>query len=431
MRKILLIEDDESLASSCRNSLEARNYAVETATDGSSGYYAIYNKPDLVLLDLSLPQMDGLTILGKIRAQKQFQKLPVYVLADSMRSANVAEAMAAGATGCLNKSDPAILQQILTTTTACLDPYATAEPAAPVSMASPAIPLPAAPSSPAPAATSETLAAAAPTPKPKSKPVAKPAPAPEETEPSEIAHTEDLRQLFAEQYGPMAHALRKAFMGFSVGKTAEDRQPALAEFRRIVANLRRDALQCECDGLPRLLQPMENMAKQAEESGNAPSPLAMQLLAGAVDLLATFHGSAPNLRILNSPDFSALVVDDEPVSRKAISLALQKSRFSVTAVGESTAGLKEAEDTPFDLILLDVEMPGMNGFGLCARIRTLAQHKTTPILFISSLDDFKSRASSRVSGGNQFITKPIQFNEVTLAALTHIFRQRLASGSAA
>lgn len=424
MRKILLIEDDESLASSCRTSLESRHYAVETAADGSSGYYAIYNKPDLVLLDLSLPEMDGLTILGKIRAQKQFQKLPVYVLADSIRSSNVAEAMAAGANGCLNKSDPAILDLILTATTDCLDPFSKNEPAASpaparaVAAVPSASPASAPPPAPAPAAA-----------RPAPSPVPKPSPAPVEEELPDLAPEDDIRQLFLEQYGPTSYTLRKTFMSFSVAKSDEERRPALAEFHRIASSMRRDAQQCDLGGLARFLHPIENLAKAAEQSGNAPGPLAMQLLAGAVDLLATLNENVMDIHHLNGLNLGALVVDDEPVSRKAVSLALQKAKFSVTAADNASAAHHEAEQTPFDIILLDVEMPGMNGFGLCARIRTLPHHRTTPILFISCLDDFKARASSRVSGGNQFITKPVQYNEVSLAALTHIFRHRLAQGS--
>jgi two-component system sensor histidine kinase/response regulator len=74
---------------------------------------------------------------------------------------------------------------------------------------------------------------------------------------------------------------------------------------------------------------------------------------------------------------------------------------------------------------LDVEMPGINGFGLCARIRLLPCQKTTPVIFVSALQDLKSRASSLVSGGNHFINRPIDFDELNLTVLTFVIKCRI------
>src|SRR5688572_23787076 len=99
MKKILVIEDDSDVANLYRSRLQASNYEVEYAADGQTGYYAIYDtKPDVVLLDLTLPQMDAVTLVGKIRAQKKFQKLPMFALADSFNCSNAEDAIAAGAT---------------------------------------------------------------------------------------------------------------------------------------------------------------------------------------------------------------------------------------------------------------------------------------------------------------------------------------------
>src|SRR5689334_8237398 len=83
VKKILIIEDDASFADSLKTKL-TDVHQVELCQDGQSGYYAIYEyKPDLVLLSLTIAQMDPVSLVGKIRAQKQFHKLPIFVLADS------------------------------------------------------------------------------------------------------------------------------------------------------------------------------------------------------------------------------------------------------------------------------------------------------------------------------------------------------------
>ena len=87
--------------------------------------------------------------------------------------------------------------------------------------------------------------------------------------------------------------------------------------------------------------------------------------------------------------------------------------------------LRLATDNPYDLIFLDVQMPGMDGFELCSKIRLLPTNKTTPVIFVTSLTDFKSRARSSLSGGTDLIAKPFMFIELAVKALTHVLRGRV------
>ena len=70
-------------------------------------------------------------------------------------------------------------------------------------------------------------------------------------------------------------------------------------------------------------------------------------------------------------------------------------------------------------------MPGMDGFDLCAKIRALPTNKTTPVIFVTSLTDFKSRAKSSLSGGADLIAKPFMFIELSVKALTYVMRSQL------
>jgi DNA-binding response OmpR family regulator len=69
----------------------------------------------------------------------------------------------------------------------------------------------------------------------------------------------------------------------------------------------------------------------------------------------------------------------------------------------------------------------MDGFQLCTKIRALARNRTTPVIFVTSLTDFKSRARSSLSGGNDFIAKPFMLVEMSLKALTYVMRSRTSS----
>src|SRR4029077_1967422 len=99
------IEDDHLVADIYKSKFEEAGYEVDMAYDGQAGFYRIHEvKPDVVLLDLMLPQMNGLEILKKIRAQKRFDKLPIFVLTNAYLSEFAHEAAAAGANLVFNKA---------------------------------------------------------------------------------------------------------------------------------------------------------------------------------------------------------------------------------------------------------------------------------------------------------------------------------------
>lgn len=70
-------------------------------------------------------------------------------------------------------------------------------------------------------------------------------------------------------------------------------------------------------------------------------------------------------------------------------------------------------------------MPGMNGFDLCKQIRALPHHAKTPVVFVTGLTDFASRAKSTISGGNNLIGKPFLMMELAVKSLTFLMKARL------
>ena len=67
-------------------------------------------------------------------------------------------------------------------------------------------------------------------------------------------------------------------------------------------------------------------------------------------------------------------------------------------------------------------MPGLDGISLCDQIRGLPQHQNTPVIFVTSQADFKTRARSMLSGGNDLIAKPIMPTELCVKALSHLVK---------
>jgi DNA-binding response OmpR family regulator len=431
MKKILVIEDDTTIANLYRSRLQAQNYDVEYAPDGQTGYYAIYDvKPDVVLIDLTLPQMDAVSIVGKIRAQKKFQKLPMFALVDSLMASNAEEAITAGVTHLFNKEDPNTLNEIVAALGDLFNPFLkgnrlsgavngkAAEPPQASGVAEPA-PRPAREIAPPPAKlTDEPLNFSLSS---LSEELAK-----LEGVETEVNEHAELHDTFIQEYGSLIHPIRKAFLNFSTSKALEEKQASAEELVKRTTQLKISAMQCEMEGLGLLCAPLEALMKSIASNLDRATAGTCQTIANAIDVLAALHNRTEQIRELNNLRPTALVVDDENVSRKALGIALQKGRIQTSAAENPENALKEAEEKLFDLIFLDVEMPGMNGFALCARIRMLPNHKSSTIIFVSAFSDLKTRASSKISGGNHFITKPVNANELNVTAWTFLVRNRLA-----
>jgi PleD family two-component response regulator len=170
---------------------------------------------------------------------------------------------------------------------------------------------------------------------------------------------------------------------------------------------------------------LEALLKELYEKPKNINASTLRTVASAVDFLGFLfeHGTLPEQE--DVPPVNVLVVDDEAISRRAVTYALEKAKLKSLNVEDPNVAFKLLSENSFDLIFLDVDMPGMNGYELCAKLRTLSAHKKTPVVFVTNLNDFESRASSTMSGGNDFIAKPFLFIELAVKALIYVMRARL------
>ena len=118
-------------------------------------------------------------------------------------------------------------------------------------------------------------------------------------------------------------------------------------------------------------------------------------------------------------------VDDDPDNCETIRLAMETAKIRTECVLDPGTALAELATRRCDLILLDINLPVMDGFELCAHIRQIEHHATTPIVFLTGLATLENRVQSSLSGGNDFIAKPFNLYELMVKALTHILRAQL------
>jgi DNA-binding response OmpR family regulator/HPt (histidine-containing phosphotransfer) domain-containing protein len=441
MKKVLIIEDDPIVAHIYRTRLEKESYAVETCSDGQTGFYRIHEfQPDGVLLDLMLPKMNGIDILKKIRAQGHFAQVPIVVFTNAYVPNMIQEAFSAGASQVFNKatltprqildalhlllngSDPAgsILQlpEALKPSTGNttqlpgqprLDPLAQlAEPTSSYGSPPP----------PHHYRSSLDLSSLAP-------PAGKiPASSVPQLNSDDSAFHAELHQAFVNAKSDTLAALRKLPQDFTKASDENTRAPHLHELYRKVHALTGSAGIAGFSAISQMTAALEVLLKELTEKPKNINASTLRTVAHSIDFIGElFKVEQPGAD--DPPPAHILVVDDEILSRRAITYALEKASLKSVSVEDPNVALKMATEHGYDLIFLDVQMPGMDGFELCKSIRAQPNNKLTPIIFVTSLTDFKSRAKSSLSGGTDLIAKPFMFIELTVKALTHVLRNRL------
>jgi DNA-binding response OmpR family regulator len=119
-----------------------------------------------------------------------------------------------------------------------------------------------------------------------------------------------------------------------------------------------------------------------------------------------------------------LIVDDEPHIVDLIKLTLQKNYevFEAYTSRDAMAQIKKHEP---DLIILDIMMPGEDGFHLCERIRDSKKNKNTPIIFVSAKNQHDDMMKSIDVGGDDYLTKPFDPNELEKKVKANLIMQKI------
>jgi CheY-like chemotaxis protein len=102
-----------------------------------------------------------------------------------------------------------------------------------------------------------------------------------------------------------------------------------------------------------------------------------------------------------------LVVDDDEMVLMALDELLKPEGYEVQTVTGGTEALQKLDQGGYDLLMLDVIMPGMDGYELCKRIREKEKYKETPVVFLTAKSRDEDRAKGLEAGANLYLSKPI------------------------
>ncbi len=122
---------------------------------------------------------------------------------------------------------------------------------------------------------------------------------------------------------------------------------------------------------------------------------------------------------------SILVVDDTPANIGFLLETLSQAGYRVRVAPDGESALEQAQYAEPDLVLLDVMMPGIDGFETCRRLRKLPKLAQTPIIFMTALSDAQDKVRAFTSGADDYVTKPFQHEEVLARVRTHLARREL------
>lgn len=170
---------------------------------------------------------------------------------------------------------------------------------------------------------------------------------------------------------------------------------------------------------------MEMLVKQLSEKSANITSSTLRTTRQGVELMEELCRPGLKAGLLSDPPLRLLVVDDETFSRFALANSLKRGLADPDVAVDGRSALALANKNSYDLIVLDVQMPGMDGFELCSKIHELEANRTTPVIFVTSMRDFEARANSILCGGRDLIAKPFLTFELTVKALTLVASERL------
>jgi len=410
---VLIVDDDPIVLRIYKTGLARHGFQVDTAADGLLGVKSLHaSKPDVVILDLMMPRLSGGDVLKFMRETPNLANTPVIVLTNSYLGTGSEDGTIQGAqAGLLKvKCTPAILidtiQQVLEGGQSSGDQTQEATDSPTESMAPPTA---------------------------GSKPVEPQAPeATEQAEESSgsldstgqpASDTEiitGLRTQFVASGGATCVGLRTAFHAFRFTTQPQDRELRLQDLYRRVHLLTSSAGLAECKRLAQMTTAFEALLFRIMDEPTRLTTSCLRTMEMAIDFIQALFREAHAGNLGDFVSGEVLIVDDDPVSNRLVGWGLSQAGLQSRSTEDPGKGLQLLREKQYDLILLDVQMPRMNGFEFCKRARTLPGYERTPVVFVTAHSDFETCAKSLASGVNDLIGKPVHAMELAVKVTMHL-----------
>ena len=197
-----------------------------------------------------------------------------------------------------------------------------------------------------------------------------------------------------------------------------------------VHDLSANATKAGCGRIALLTKAFDMLLSKIASKPARVTPSILQTLAEAADCLGLLLKSDEAGSTEAAPRAKVLAVDDDTVCNHVIVNTLKRANLDIVSVEDPLEGLKLLQTNHYDLVLLDIDMPKLTGFEVCEKLRALPHYKTTPVIFVTAHSNFGNRTQGVLSGGNYFITKPVDPLELALKVTIHLFKAQVQHAGA-
>ncbi len=377
MTRILLVDDDSVTLEAYRKRLVQTGLEVDCAPDGIAALKLLHDtKPELVVLDLMMPKFNGFEVLKYIRAEPELKEMGVVVLSNFYSTDPEHQAAIAQADVTLLKSSctPGLLLETL-----------------------------------------NHILERGPM---RSSPAAEPPIVQSEIDPR-------VAKEFLRQARVMLATLRQLNDAFVQSDTAAAQSVRLHDFYQKAHAFTGAAATAGHQELAVLASAFEVLLSELQQKPAFIVPSTLQTIAYTLEFFRVLLVEWDKIDRLVFERSKALVVDDDPISTQALIAALRKTKLGAFGMLDPCMALEHLQQESYCLVLVDIQMPGMNGFELCEKLRQLPAYARTPVIFVTVHNEFDHRIHSVLSGGNDLIVKPVFPIELAVKAVTHLLRSRL------
>src|SRR5262249_46756401 len=361
-KTVLLVDDDASTVNLFSAGLEHAGFRTASACDADQQFDSLADSPaDLIILNLMAPKRGGLELLQALRSDDRHKNTPVLLLSNAYLPDLAQKALKAGGNKALPKSECTSSQLI---------------------------------------SVSRHMVGM------------------EAVDSSAVVHlAEQLKKDLMEGGHAEVGAIRQHCLRYvEVVGTEEGREHLERVYQSIRLLGTRSGL-AGCKRVAQLAGAIEAMLfDQIFHLNSGMLPSTVQTLIQGVQCLEHLFACADTWSAESTDKARVLLVDDDQVSNRANEVALKRASYDTVSATSGLEALIVLNKNRFDLILLDINMPTMNGIELCQKLRSIPHHRATPVIFVTLVGDFQSRAQSLLSGGDDLISKPISPLELIVKA---------------
>jgi|GEM_PF-335660 len=376
MKKVLIIDDDQFILKVYQKKFETEGLVVEVAADASAALDTIRKSvPALILLDLMLPGMSGVELLGHIRTLPGCTEIPVIVFSHSFDEKLLDAARAAGAIQCLNKNSISP-NRLLEIVRAAL--------AASSSSIPPVIPVPSAAREPVAGGRDET------------------------------------RAMLARDAISIEARLNTQVQAFAASAIGPQRLATLEPLHTSFAKLESDAIAAVLPRLALLARGVTLMLEDLHEHPDEITSSSFRTLARAVEVIPALFLPRPNQEF--EPPTIALIVHAQRGVAPLLAEALRQAGQPAVAFRDTTAALSFIEDNPVELLVSDLDLAQPNGGDFVRRCQAIPGRAHLPAVLLSNQPPAGTTVPNFLLA-HQVLNYPFTANEVVVSAIARLVKR--------